>query len=157
MDNNNLNNNPETNNTYHATTNLNTAMENPEFVTGSATGINIEDNTNYQNNNQNLMNNTMTGETNQYDNNSFGHPTTETNQTPNFTDYSSEYQSDFYNTADNNNYYSYEPILQEKKNNSNVMSEIIHSKEAKLMVLIIFILILFLLIIPYIYDFFIKL
>ena len=111
MDNNNLNNNPETNNTYHATTNLNTAMENPEFVTGSATGINIEDNTNYQNNNQNLMNNTMTGETNQYDNNSFGNPTTETNQTPNFTDYSSEYQTDFYNTADNNNYYSYEPIL----------------------------------------------
>ena len=161
MNDNNINNNSDNSNvnTYHATANLNTAIENPEINMWSTTGINIEENNNYLNNNQNTINNQIQNNPNQYDNSLNNNPTPSpiTNTTPNFSDYSSEYETNFYNTDENNNYYSYEPILQEKKNNSNVMSEIIHSKEAKLMVLIIFILIVFLLIIPYIYVFFINL
>ena len=155
MNDTNLNKNSENpnNNTYHATTNLNTAIENPEINMGSVTGINIADNnnSNIQNNNSfdNLNVNPKAPNQNyQINNNQL--------QTPNFSDYSSEYETNFYNTNDDNQHYSYEPIIQEKKNNANSISNIIHSKEAKLMVFILLILIIFLLIIPYIYDFLVK-
>ena len=155
MNDTNLNKNSENpnNNTYHATTNLNTAIENPEINMGSVTGINIADNnnSNIQNNNSfdNLNVNPKAPNQNyQINNNQL--------QTPNFSDYSSEYETNFYNTNDDNQHYSYEPIIQEKKNNASSISNIIHSKEAKLMVFILLILIIFLLIIPYIYDFLVK-
>ncbi len=166
MNDNNLNNNnPEMpNTTYHATTNQNTAIENPEVNMGGATSVNIQGN-NY-NNNQNIPNNPMNNpqQPNQFNNTFINNQSTIDNQntqqqqpqtqTPNFSDYSSEYETNFYNTnEDNNQYYSYEPILQEKKNNANSLSNIIHSKEAKLMVFILLILIIFILIIPYVYDF----
>lgn len=155
MNDTNLNKNSENpnNNTYHATTNLNTAIENPEINMGSVTGINIADNnnSNIQNNNSfdNLNVNPKAPNQNyQINNNQL--------QTPNFSDYSSEYETNFYNTNDDNQHYSYEPIIQEKKNNASSNSNIIHSKEVKLMVFILLILIIFLLIIPYIYDFLVK-
>ena len=161
MNDTNLNKNSENpnNNTYHATTNLNTAIENPEINMGSVTGINIADNNNINNNNNSkIQNNNSLDNLNvnpkapnqnyQINNNQL--------QTPNFSDYSSEYETNFYNTNDDNQHYSYEPIIQEKKNNASSNSNIIHSKEAKLMVFILLILIIFLLIIPYIYDFLVK-
>jgi len=170
MNDNNINNNsenPNTTNVYHATTNLNTAIENPQINMGSATGVNIEDNN--ANSNQNEQNNFILNapnqniQTNQISNNFIDNQSKIENntnlgqQTPNFSDYSSEYETSFYDTSDNNQYYSYEPILQEKKNNANKKLNIIQTKEAKLMVFIILILIIFLLIIPYIYDFFLGL
>ena len=61
MNDNNLNNNIGNNSqdsTYHATSNLNTAIENPQANIGSATRINIQDNINLEtNNNNNNINN----------------------------------------------------------------------------------------------------
>lgn len=166
--NNDINNNsenPNTSNVYHATTNLNTAIENPTINMGSATGVNIEDNNlnNIQSEQNNIILNAPNPNIQQPNpnNNFIGNQSTidntTTSQTPNFSDYSSEYETNFYDTNDNNQYYSYEPIIQEKKNNANKKLNITQTKEAKLMVFIILILLIFILIIPYIYDFFLGL
>lgn len=154
MNDNNLNNNVDNNsdNTYHATTNLNTAIENPQINMGSVTGVNIEENNYFDNNEQNTNEKI---EPQAKEDNKISQTNDE--ETLNFSDYSSENDANFYNTNDNNNYYSYEPILQQKKNNTNAIADIIHSKEAKLMVFIILVLIIFILVIPYIYDFFLGL
>lgn len=156
MDDNNLNNNNLNNNkvnTYHATSNLNTAIENPQINVNSATGINIKD-SGYNNYAENNINNNTN-----FLNNNFNQPNNNINQTSD-NDISSKYvpNNDYnnYNSYSNQNTenYSYEPVMKEKKKEKNALSGTIHSKEFKVMIFIVFILILFLLLMPYIYDLF---
>lgn len=145
MNDNNLNNNSNKVNTYRATSNLNTAIENPQINVNSATGINIKNsNNNYyadaKQTDSKFLNNDIPN-------------STETNidnylNNDNNNNFNSNYQ-----TPTNN--YSYEPVMQKKKRaNDNPISNLIHSKEFKTLIFIIFILVLFILIMPYIYDFF---
>lgn len=145
MNDNNLNNNSNKVNTYRATSNLNTAIENPQINVNSATGINIKNsNNNYyadaKQTDSKFLNNDIPNRT-------------ETNidnylNNDNNNDFNSNYQP----TTNN---YSYEPVMQKKKRaNDNPISNLIHSKEFKTLIFIIFILVLFILIMPYIYDFF---
>lgn len=154
MNDNNLNNNDLNNNkvnTYHATSNLNTAIENPQINVSSATGVNIKDSgyNNYAenniNNNTNFLNNNFNQSNNNIDssNNDISSKYVPTNNDSNYNSYSN------YNTEN----YSYQPVMKEKKEN-NALSSTIHSKEFKIMIFIVFILVLFLLLMPYIYDFF---
>lgn len=151
--NNSFNNN--NNNTYHATSNLNTAIENPQINVSSATGVNIKDSgyNNYAENNINNNSNFL--------NNNFNQTTNDIPQSN-----SSDIQNKYIPTNNDNNYnynsysnqntenYSYEPVMKEKKKEKNALSSTIHSKEFKIMAAIVFILVLFLLLMPYIYDFF---
>lgn len=182
MNDNNLNNNDNNVGTYHATTNLNTAIENPQMNVNSATGINIKNmeyssyadnggNNNYSNNYSNDYSNNYSN--NQVENsmgNSFSDSTVNHSISQNNVGFNE--QNDNLSSASvkdenisNNDYqsysnqinpsYSYEPVMKEKKRaDDNALSELIHSKEFKVMVFIIFILVLFILVMPYIYDFF---
>lgn len=175
MNDNNLNNNDNNVGTYRATSNLNTAIENPQINLNSATGINMRDNgygndglnSNYnqgvvsdggyiqngqinQGNqiNQKVQNNqfNQSVENNNYINNG-------NNQGANLMGTGSDNYQSYSNQGPVN--YTYEPVMKEKKRaNDSALSGLIHSKEFKVMVLIVFVLVLFVLVMPYIYDFF---
>ena len=163
MNDNNLNNNNIDSNfqngTYRATSNLNTAIENPQVNIGNAMGINIQEN-GY--NNKNTTDNNSTNMNNNFANSAYN--TNINYQQPNIENMPNNNQnsaSNYQNTTSNNDTtnqkYSYEPTINKNKKSNNTISNIIHSKEAKIMIFIVFILILFLLIMPYIYDMLIKL
>ena len=156
LNNNNLNDNKV--NTYRATSNLNTAIENPQINVNSATGVNIKDsgynnyaenninnNSNFLNNNFNQSNNNINSSNNviSSSNNDISSKYVPTNNDNNHNSYSNQ-------STEN---YSYQPVMKEKKENG-TLSNTIHSKEFKIMIFIVFILVLFLLLMPYIYDFF---
>lgn len=150
-------------NTYKATQNLNTAIENPQINVNSATGINIEDSghnnyaDNSTNNNNNFLNNNYNQQNDNINNNN--------NFLNNSPSYLSNEQSENKSNSTTNNYntkltnenvnYNYEPVMKEKKRaDDNALSNTIHSKEFKIMIFLIFVLVLFILLMPYIYDFF---
>ena len=151
MNDNNLNNNSNNNgtNTYRATSNLNTAIENPQINVNSATGVNMQDlgYNNYANSDNNLNNNS------QFLNNSYNNQGEVNNFDDNIT--SPVNDNPISNQNVNDSSYTYEPVMQEKKvKKENVISSLLHSKEFKVIIFIVFILCLFLLVMPYIYDFF---
>ena len=152
LDDNNVQNN---NDTYRANQNLNTAIENPQINIDNVNSINIKD-VEFNNmatidnpdNNSNNINNNFDNNINQNDNNlNFNQPEEQQIETENETTYEPS-------TQNNNTNYSYEPITNSKKRtDENAISSLIHSKEFKVTVFIIFILVMFLLVMPYIYDF----
>lgn len=153
MNENNLDNNSNNNDTstYRATSNLNTAIENPQINVNSATGVNMQDlgYNNYANNNNNLNNNS------QFLNNSYNNQGEVNDYSDNITSPVNDSFNSNQSQSENDGSYTYEPVMQEKKvKKENVISSLLHSKEFKAIIFIVFILCLFLLVMPYIYDFF---
>ena len=153
MNENNLDNNSNNNDTstYRATSNLNTAIENPQINVNSATGVNMQDlgYNNYANNNNNLNNNS------QFLNNSYNNQGEVNDYSDNITSPVNDSFNSNQSQSEDDGAYTYEPVMQEKKvKKENVISSLLHSKEFKAIIFIVFILCLFLLVMPYIYDFF---
>ena len=154
MNENNLNNGK-----YKATSNLNTAIENPQINVKSTTDVNVQDlgynnyvdsndikNNNFLNNSYVSQNEDNTNTTNINSNNKFISSDDNLN-----TSYVS---NNTYTTSTNINNDSYTPTLNEKKiDDESLFSNLLHSKEFKILIFIMFILCLFLLIMPYVYDF----
>lgn len=158
------------NNTYHATTNLNTAIENPQVNINNAVGVNIQsvdenrnvsfDNNSYNvNQNVNMNNNQFSNYSQEnYVSNNFINSSVNVNNVetqPGFiSDGNSSVMDNSTDSFVNNkqvNKVSYEPTLKEKKKPKTGFEV---SKELKVMIFIVFILFLVVLVIPYVYDFF---
>lgn len=154
MNENNLDNNSNNNDTstYRATSNLNTAIENPQINVNSATGVNMQDlgyNNYANNNNNNNLNNNS-----QFLNNSYNNQGEVNDYNDNITSPVNDSFNSNQSQSENDGSYTYEPVMQEKKvKKENVISSLLHSKEFKAIIFIVFILCLFLLVMPYIYDF----
>lgn len=164
-------------NTYHATSNLNTAIENPQINMNSVVGVNIK---NVDPNSVNLSNVSNDNyspyqEENLVNNNEFENTSTKpldlnsefydqnvSNQNVNAVYQPEKVTSQFIPTPSEMNYepivgndnVSYEPTMQEKKRRDKKFRV---SREFKMILFIVFILFIFLLIMPYIYDFMQKL
>ena len=157
---------------YKATSNLNTSIESPQINVDSPTSVNISGQGDV-----NYMNGYNSNDVQMVDNNVVSNANTVNNSYLNFNNSiaeSSSYvnsgdsDSSFLNKKSNNdssnysyepvmenNNYSYEPVMEnsrEKKNN--LTSNVLHSKELKMLFFIVFLLVLFVLVMPYIYDFF---
>ena len=137
MNDNNFNGNETKVNPYKATSNLNTAMENPQINVNSVTGINVKDL------GQNNYANDVQEEKPEFLNNLYNSNQTNTED--------SKIESNNQNFSN----YSYEPVMAEKKvKQENFLSSILHSREFKVIIFIIFILCIFVMLMPYIYNFF---
>lgn len=167
MDNNELNlqNNA---NVYQATTNLNTAIENPNVDIDNATSINIQNNLNsmiYSNNLNTVVDNNyntnVVDMNNNFKSNVFSSDVLGPNTSQNFfiNDGNNNFDNnqnnvDFNNNnVDNNvvdNIVSYAPTIKKKKKPT---SGLVLPNEVKAMVVIIVILLVVLFAIPYVYDF----
>ena len=102
---------------------------------------------NYANNN-NLNNNS------QFLNNSYNNQGEVNDYSDNITSPVNDSFNSNQSQSENDGSYTYEPVMQEKKvKKENVISSLLHSKEFKAIIFIVFILCLFLLVMPYIYDF----
>ena len=174
MNDNELNNNSSRVNTYRATSNLNTAIENPQINMNSAVGVNIKD---VDNSNSYIENGVSHQEFDQTDINNIGTSNQMMDQNMNMGLNSQAYhansESDFQSSLGSNQFIPnpaenvsgsgvnihsagepkvmYEPTLEEKKKKSNGITV---PRELKVMLFIVFILIIFILVMPYIYDFF---
>lgn len=154
MNDNDLRNDIKSENTYHATTNLNTAIENPQVNINSAMGVNIQNTDNGMVSN---LNNNDFLETNQFsEDNNIQNYVDNQNQENNLQFIPIEDNKQSFSSSDDSSFtsngqVSYEPIFQEKKKPS---TGIVVSRELKVMIFIVFVLFLFILVIPYIYDFF---
>ena len=143
------------NDTYRANQNLNTAIENPQINIDNVNSINMKD-VGFDNvaapdnleNNRVFMNNNFNSIVNQNDNN-----TNFNQQEEQQLEKKEEVVYEKTNQNNNTNY-SYEPVTNSNKRpDENAISNLVHSKEFKATILIIFILVMFLLVMPYIYDF----
>ena len=143
------------NDTYRANQNLNTAIENPQINIDNVNSINMKD-VGFDNvaapdnleNNRVFMNNNFNSIVNQNDNN------TNLNQQEEQQLEKKEEVVYEKTNQNNNTNYSYEPVTNSNKRpDENAISNLVHSKEFKATILIIFILVMFLLVMPYIYDF----
>ena len=143
------------NDTYKANQNLNTAIENPQINIDNVNSINMKDvefdnvaNLANPEPNSGFINHDFNNNINQNDNN-LNYNQQEEQQLE------KEEEVTYEETSQNNNTnYSYEPVTNSNKRpDENAISNLVHSKEFKVTVLIIFILVMFLLIMPYIYDF----
>lgn len=139
-------------NIYHASTNLNTAIENPNVDIDNATDVNI----------QNNLNNTLFNDSsnifisNDYDRNisSSNIFIPNVSQDNLINDGNNQNNVNFNNTFDNGvveNKVNYVPTIKKKKKPS---SGLVLPNEVKAMVVIIVILLIVLFVIPYVYDFF---
>ncbi len=156
-------------NTYRATTNLNTAIENPQINMNSAVGVNIKDvgannMANDRFSNDNMVNpdfsnqaisvniNNTVEQTNSSDNvmanssSSYGMGNQFITNTPSVDGYSNQNVTPSFHEE-----VSYEPTMEEKKEKSH---KLVISRDLKITLFIVFILFVFVLIMPYIYDFF---
>lgn len=150
---------------YRSISNLNTAIENPQLNINSATKVNIKDNNRTVIDDVEFVNSSVSAVDDNYGMNtgsrfmnasyvadkSFAPEADVIN--PEFNSITAESSSQ---PSENNigEGYSYKAVMVEDKNSSeNVVSNLIHSKEFKIFILIIFILIVFLLLMPYIYDY----
>lgn len=172
MNDNDIRNNND-NNVYRATTNLNTAIENPNVNINSATGVNLvsasvyDNNFNIQDNGMainNVVNQDLNLNSSAIVNNEpvvdYGNVNNNNNQfIPNMDSSINMQQVDINNNIDNSNMDTYqvdenakyEPIMPTKKKPKRVS---VLSNEVKAMMIIIFILLAVVYVIPYIYDFF---
>ena len=143
MNDNNFNGDDTKVNPYKATSNLNTALENPQINVNSVTGINVKDL------GQNNYASEVQEEKPEFLNNLYNSNQASTEN--------SKIESNSYETMSNQNFsnYSYEPVMAEKKvKQENFLSSILHSREFKVIIFIIFILCIFVMLMPYIYNFF---
>lgn len=178
MNDNDLINNNFTNNTYKATRNLNTEIENPEMNINSAVGVNIQDLPTNNIPNNDTINNYFTSDLNQsnnQDNNNFQN----TNNYNNFNNQNNTGNTTFINSSSNtfinqnlenqinNNYEensyttetsgyvptdntnNYTPTLKEKKKKERIGIP----SELKVTIFIVLLLLLFISVMPYIFDF----
>ena len=146
MNDNNYNSNDTHVNPYKATSNLNTAMENPQINVNSVTGINVKD----------LGQNNYADEIKE-ENPAFLNNLYNSNHSNQINSDDSKVESNSYETMSNQNFsnYSYEPVMAEKKvKQENFLSSILHSKEFKVIIFIAFMLCIFIMLMPYIYNFF---
>lgn len=168
-----MNDNNVNNDRYRATSNLNTAIENPQINVSDATDVNVKDlnYNNYVNNtntdvNNTFLNNTYVNQNNDgvsdyatNNNNSNINSSNNLNINSNVNEGTSSdvnIQTNSYITSSSGDKinYSYEPTLNEKKvEESGFISNLLHSKEFKILIFIMFILCIFLLVMPYVYDF----
>ncbi|MBQ8681848.1 MAG: hypothetical protein IJ509_02950 [Bacilli bacterium] len=183
MNDNDLMRNSDSQNTYHATSNLNTAIENPQVNINSAMGVNLQNGDSNYNVNQDLVNN-VANFNNGYDINqnqfSSNFNTNQYDTSQNFNVVNDEVGTSQYgnvgshsqfipNTNDtigndvslyNNEDFSNNEHLDNVKYEPTMVekkkpdSGFKLSKEFKIMMVIVFILILFVLVMPYVYDFF---
>ena len=167
-----MNSNSSEKNTYRATPNLNTAIENPQINMNSAVGVNIksvdsnkaapsyEDGVNYSS--YQVENSVNYSETSQSNLNSQFYNQNFSNQKVDEVYQTKKENSQFIPTNSEMNYeptfgtdnVGYEPTMKENKRHD---KESVLSREFKVLLFIVFILFVFLLIMPYIYDFFQKL
>ena len=164
MDNNDFSNDSSRHQQYRATSNLNTAIENPEFNVNNAIGVNIENNDidfetspDVQNvlldNNQVYQSNILPQQANQFnDEEDVSYVSSQNSYQDN-----SNVSTPSLSSNDNNISYepvsyngSYEPVMENNKKNSGITI----SRELKIFIFIVFILIIFILLLPYVYDFF---
>ena len=163
-------------NTYRATTNLNTAIENPQINMNSAIGVNIKDVDSSNFNTTNFSHNALSN--NQFNDDYSSLENNNANDSFNFSqnvDYQAnpsiqEEPSSFVGSSsyiENTNQFInhdethfvptndgttvYEPTLEEKKRPSGGIKI---SRELKILFFIVFILFIFILLMPYVYDFF---
>ncbi len=169
--------------TYHATTNLNIDIENPQIHMNSAVGMNIKDVhsnnyanpqisddsiNNYTNFNQNLVSNNFQ---NNYSTNEIEKSTSGTNLVQNQPkeEFNNHFQSPESNQFISNNLSSYGENNQYVPN-ADLTSHVVYeptmeerkkkrtvfslSMELKVTIFIVFILFIFILLMPYVYDFF---
>lgn len=167
MNDNDLKNNTQENNTYHATSNLNTAIENPQINMNSAVGVNIKSvasdniaNSNFvESQNDHYYN---FDESSQFSNSNMSQVDSVNEFQSEITDnrnITEENESQFVptysvdlttNTSDNEDAV-YAPTMEQKKRHDKKFHI---SREFKVILFIAFILFIFVLIVPYIYDFF---
>lgn len=173
MNGNEIDNNASSKNTYHATSNLNTAIENPQANIDSAIDVNIKNtevtSSNDQFNNQfgmdsngyfqsNGANNysNLNGMNNQVDSGNFSHSDYSENNTnynsSNSIESSSNASSSLNVTSGGSENGMYQPVMEKNKRNDKKAFKV--SREFKIMIFVVFILVLFILVMPYIYDFF---
>lgn len=177
MNGNEIDNNALSKNTYHATSNLNTAIENPQANIDSAIDVNIKNtevtSSNDQFNNQfgmdsngyipsngdnNLggFNSNPNGINNQVDSGNFSHSDYSENNTnynsSNSIESSSNASSSLNVTSGGSENGMYQPVMEKNKRNDKKAFKV--SREFKIMIFVVFILVLFILVMPYIYDFF---
>ena len=153
---------------YKATTNLNTAIENPNIDVDSATGINIQNN---QFNNNDTFNNNYSFDSNfqsNYDVNSNSFNSKQVNDgTSVLTDRNVGVSSDVStvssnaswlnentNVSNDNEEANYEPVYEKKEAKGEGKLNFLKSRELKMVVFIAFLLLIFILLLPYLYDFF---
>ena len=166
---------------YKATTNLNTAIENPNIDVDSATGINIQNNqfsstfdnsylnsSNLEVNSNNISsfdNNNNLGFNNNNDlvDNNFNaneNVSVNTGGYAKVVDQNNAWLNDDNSNSSFSNGVSedvnYEPIYEKKEVKLDSKENAFSSKELKLIIFIAFLLIVFILILPYLYDFFHK-
>ncbi len=134
-------------NTYHATTNLNVDIENPQMQVNSAVGMNIQNsrpstsasaNSSYPD--YHASSNFDSGN---YENQSF-------NQDMNSFSNNHSIDANVYSSEVQPTHVEYKPIITEQKKRKSFQIP----GEVKVTAFIIFILLIFVLLIPYIYDFF---
>ena len=142
--------------TYRATTNLNTAMENPQMNVGNAMGVNLDNvSTDFTTVSNNLNNNPLYNTTNlnQQESNSslddVGMQNVSTSVTNSFIpeNVAPEVVNNYSNQETTVNY---EPVMENSKKNDNGFAI---PKELKIMAFIVLLLFIFVLMMPYIYDF----
>ena len=169
MNENNLMNDSQKKNTYHATTNLNTAIENPQINIDSVVGVNIKDVEssnlvdNYNSNDDievimnnssfdsNIPNSSFQNENKFQQMDSYFESLNKKEEQPSqFVPNTSVNETDFVSNSENDNIV-YEPTMKEKKRHDKKFQI---SREFKVMIFIVFILFIFILLVPYIYDFF---
>ena len=138
-----MNENNDNNTQYRATSNLNTAIDNPQINVDNVNDVNVN----------NVNNNSYLGDTNSNDSGFLNNYYSTDNAT---VDNSNININNVSNDKINDTNYNYEPVMDEKKNTSVGISSILHSKELKIIIFILFLLCIFLLLMPYIYDFIVK-
>lgn len=184
MDNNDFLNHSSNNGQYHATTNQNTAMENPQFSMNNVTDINIQNVGEVNNYNANIDSNSIPSDS--YTS-SFGQYDYQDNRNDSSNNYSSfdahqsyssnaqdtsfinvpTYQSNVNGVSDNmvNTQFVPSSSFQNEEatsvsyapvmdKNKTSQNKITISRELKVTIFIVFILVVFVLLMPYIYDFF---
>ena len=163
MEYNDLNHDQDNTGTYHATSNLNTAIENPQYDVNNAMTMNINgaDNSSYQQ--QNLVQDEEPTYTFQPDSAVYESNIQSSSVQKNDTmvegnsegqqfipDTSFQYQTTTNNSNDQQQA-TYEPVMEQNKKNS---VKFTIPREFQIVIFIVFIFFIFILLMPYIYDFF---
>ena len=127
--------------TYRATSNLNTAIENPEVSINNAMGVNLEDvddsGQSFNSFNQNFLNSTNIYSAESVANENIGQINNTNINSANST------------LVNNNSKVNYKPTMKQKKKPNEGLAI---SKEVKMMAFISFVLLFVIFVIPYIYD-----
>ena len=143
---------------YKATSNLNTAMENPNMDVSSATSVNIQDNQIYNNSAFNSNNSNVTSFNVSSDINVSNIDDDIVKNKIQNTILSNSNSFENNNVINEISSENYEPVYEKKEVESTSSKKgILNSRELKLVVFISFSLFIFILLLPYLFDWFNKL